>query len=351
MHMQDRDLKIFIGPTEIANIGAILANALGERGIRVTVVTWKVRPLMAGMKYDLVLDYPGLGPFRRRLTYLYHVLKFIAQHNAFIFLFGNSLLPYNLDLPILKLLGKKTVMWFLGDDIRHHESLEAAAKKASLKYYISLDQGAGQRALKRKMRMIHMVEKYADHIISYPSFSQLLTREYETVRLPLDIRNIRYNSVPNPRPIVVHAPSDDKVKGTSYIIQAVERLKNEGHEFDFNLFRNTSNIKVRGTLSEADIAVDQLFATHGGMFALEAMAAGCAVLGGNIPEFSGHQPELPIMHTDPDNIYHNLKLILGNPELRRELGEKGRRYVEKYHDSSRIASNIIELLTSNKGEK
>jgi hypothetical protein len=345
MHMQDRDLKIFIGPMEVANIGSILGSALREQGIRVTVVTTGVRPFQSGMKYDVVLYFRHLGPIRRRLTSLYYIMKFVWRHNAFIFLFGNSLLPYNLDLPVLKMLGKKTIMWFLGSDIRHYESLEAAAKKAGIKYYVSLDQGAEQKAQKRRLRMIHMVEKYVDHIISSPTFSQLLTREYETVHLPMDICNIRYNNVPNPRPIVIHAPSDDKVKGTSYVVQAVECLKNEGHEFDFHLFRNTSNIKVRETLSEADIAVDQLFATHGGMFAIEAMAAGCAVLGGNIPEFSGHPPELPIMHTDPDNIYHNLKLLLENPELRRELGEKGRQYVEKYHDSARIANNIIELWT------
>jgi len=84
------------------------------------------------------------------------------------------------------------------------------------------------------------------------------------------------------------------------------------------------------------------------MFATESMAAGCAVLSGNIAEFSGFPPELPVIHTDPDNVYQNLKMLLENSELRRELGEKGRRYVEKYHDSRKIASEFLKLLTRNK---
>lgn len=117
--------------------------------------------------------------------------------------------------------------------------------------------------------------------------------------------------------------------------------------FEFHLFRSMSNIKVREALSAADIAVDQLFSTAGGMFAIESMAAGCAVLGGNIPEFAGYPRELPILHTDPDNIYQNLRMLLENPELRHDIGAKGRKYVEKYHDSRKIADDILRLLAGN----
>jgi len=346
--MLEKDLKVFIGPVEIANIGAILASALEERGIRVTVVRIGMSPFSAGMKYDKVFDSQGLGKLQMILKYLYHLPKLFLQHDVFIFLFGTSLLPYNLDLPILKLFHKKAIMWFLGDDIRHYESLEVAANKAGIKHFVGADRGAGASALKKKLRMIRMVEKYADYVISYPDISQLLTREYCTIFIPMDVCNIRYNNAPNLRPGVVHAPSDEKMKGTSYVLEAAERLKKEGYDFEFYLLRNTSNTEVRETLSEADIAVDQLFADAAGAFAIESMAAGCAVLGGNIPEFSRCPKELPVVHTDPDNVYQNLKMLLDNPELRRELGEKGRKYVEKYHDSRKIASEFVKLLTRNK---
>ncbi|MDD3072408.1 MAG: aminotransferase, partial [Candidatus Pacebacteria bacterium] len=39
----------------------------------------------------------------------------------------------------------------------------------------------------------------------------------------------------------------------------------------------------------------------------------------------------PILSTSPENIKDNLRLLVENPSLRKELGEAGRKYVEKYH--------------------
>jgi len=247
-------------------------------------------------------------------------------------------------------------MRFVGDDVRYYKAFEAAAKKAGIKNYMDdkfrryeQQQASYQKLLQKKL-MICMVEKYVTHIISGLSLSQLLTRPYNRIYAQLDIDNIEYKSRSNPMPVVVHAPSMDDVKGTSYILRAVEQLKSEGYNFEFRLFRGVSNTEVRQALSLADIAVDQLFAQCAGMFALEAMAAGCAVLGGNKPEFSGFPKELPILHTDPDTIYCNLKMLLGNADLRRELGVKGRRYVERYHDYKKIADDYIRLITTGQSD-
>lgn len=346
--MKHKSPRVFIGPVEIANVSAILANALRQSGLKITVVTTGTPPLSARMKYDKVLDFQGLNILQKAFKYLPHFFEFFLRHDAYIFMFGYSLVPYNLDLPVLKLLGKKTVMWFHGSDIRNYEALRAAVAKAGLSHYLTSaakDKDTGPQALRRKLRRIHMAESWADIRIAQPSFAQLLTRQYHHILLPIDLKNIRYNNLPNPQPVVLHAPSAPQLKGTSYVMEAVDRLRSEGQRFHFHLLRNRSNIEVREMLSGADIAVDQLFATECGMFALEAMAAGCAVLGGNVPEFSGYPRELPVIHTDPDNVYDNLKMLLENPELRRELGAKGRKYVEKYHDSMKIADDIVRLLT------
>jgi hypothetical protein len=54
------------------------------------------------------------------ILYIKMFLKYAFKNDVFIFLYGQSLLPYNLDLPILKLMRKKTIMWFVGCDIRHY---------------------------------------------------------------------------------------------------------------------------------------------------------------------------------------------------------------------------------------
>ncbi len=239
----------------------------------------------------------------------------------------------------------------MGSDVIHYESLEAACKKAGIKYYTSKDKGAGPEAFKSKLRMIRKVEKYVDYIINAPTRAQLLTRGYIKFFVPMDVKNIKYNNTPNSRPVVVHAPTKDQNKGTPYILQAVERLKMEGYDFEFSQLVNIGQNLFLEALTKADIAADRLLGLGPGTFAVESMAAGCAVLSGCYLEFSGLPPEIPIIHTDPDNIYQNLKLLLENSQLRREMGEKGREYVEKYHDSLKVADNFIKLLTTGEAER
>lgn len=357
--MLEKQLKIFIGPIENGNIGAMLADAFRKKRIKVTVVSFELSyGHQAGLKYNEILVPPntsGLNKLQRKLImfwyYYRNFFRFFLCHNAFIFLFGKTLLPFNQDLPFYRLFGKKTVMWFLGSDIRSYELVEVEIKRRKLKYRQSEARKESPDKIEIKKKMIRKVEKYVDFIIAGPSGAQLLTRNYfgkemdSRIHIPLNIDNIRYSNVPNSKLVVVHAPSDELRKGTSYVLGVVEQLKREGYDFEFRLLKNMPNTVMKEILTAADIAIDQLFAVGPGMFAVESMAAGCAVLGGNIPEFAGFPRELPIIHTDPDNVYQNLKLLLDSPELRRELGEKGRKYVEKYHDHIKVADKFIKLLT------
>jgi len=314
-----RKLRIFIGPHEIANVCALLANGLRENGAIVTAVAKEIKPYNNNMEYDEIFRLPDGSKLMKVRALVGFFVKSCFHNDAFIFLFGKSLLPYNLDLPILKLFGKRTIMWFLGSEIRHYESVKADVEQRGISYVV-YGTKQGTQDLQRKVKLVRRVERYVDYVICGPSNAQLLTKSYlghtlsSRVYLPLDVSNITYNNACNYPPLIAHAPSDPAKKGTSYILDAVQQLKDEGYEFQFRLLTKMSNAIVRGTLSSADIAVDQLFAAGPGMFALEAMAAGCAVLGGNIPEFSGYPRELPLIHTDPNNIYQNLKMLLENPE-------------------------------------
>lgn len=351
--MQSKELKIFIGPTEIGKIGGTLASAFRDKGVKVTVVRDNANPFQAGMMYDQTIRSGGLNKLQKGLMRLSLFIKTFFQYNAFIFLFGQTLLPFNLDLPFLKLFRKKTIMWFLGSDIISYEAVERTIKKTGIKYCQSESRKESSERIRRKIRMIRKIEKYVDHIIADPTIAHLLKRDYigkdaeSGIHMPMDIINIRYNDVPNPKPIIIHAPSNEGKKGTTYILDAIQRLEKDGYSFDFRLCKDMPNTQVREMLSEGDIAVDQLFSVAAGLFAVEAMAAGCAVLGGNIPELSGIS-NLPIIHTDTTNIYDNLKLLIENPDLRQELGRKGRRYAERYHDHTKIADDILKLLTVDK---
>jgi hypothetical protein len=44
--------------------------------------------------------------------------------------------------------------------------------------------------------------------------------------------------------------------------------------------------------------------------------------------------ECPILSSKPETIKQNLKILITNPQLRKDLGQSGRLYVEKYHSYS-----------------
>ena len=141
--------------------------------LRLEVTHWPSTP---DAEYDVVIDFQGLKPWQTIVKVLKYFWRFLRQHDAFIFLYGDTLLPYNLDLPILKLLSKKTIMWFIGSDIRHYESVEAAIRKMGIKYRQSEALKQSPDKVKQQKRMLHRVERYVDYIIYSPMMSQLLTR-------------------------------------------------------------------------------------------------------------------------------------------------------------------------------
>src|SRR5947199_333673 len=75
------------------------------------------------------------------------------------------------------------------------------------------------------------------------------------------------------RPLVLHAPSNRRRKGTDHVIAACEQLP-----VDLEIVEGLPHDEARRHFERADIVVDQLNAGWYGVFALEAMALGKPVL-------------------------------------------------------------------------
>jgi len=140
---------------------------------------------------------------------------------------------------------------------------------------------------------------------------------------------------------ILHAPNHRAFKGTEFILKVAKELKQEGYDIDLVLLENVPNEKIRETMQEVDILVEQLIATGYAMNGIEGMACGLPVLSNlenslytTIFKRYSYLQECPILSTTPESLKDNLKLLIENPDKRRSLGEKGRIYVEKYHSYS-----------------
>lgn len=144
---------------------------------------------------------------------------------------------------------------------------------------------------------------------------------------------------------IVHAPSDASIKGSRYIVAAIERLARR-YPIEFDVVEGVPHAQALGRYARADLVVDQVLAGWYGGFAVEAMALGkpvaCYVRDGDLGSVPpAMRTDLPIVRITPDTVERDLERAI---EARRDWVDWGRRaraFVERWHHPRRIATQMI----------
>ena len=285
--------------------------ALRRKGVEARLVVFERGRLHP--EADWSLDRRGALP-RRLATQFAALARLLPHTDVFHFYFGLTLVPKSLQFPILRATGKKSVFHFLGSDIRGKSPDELAY---------------GRSANARIVGSYDAIRWVPDAHVVPPG----LDLGPYTARPPSD----------NPRPLVVHAPSNREKKGTRHVIEACAQLPVE-----LELVENLPHDEARERYARADIVVDQLNAGWHGVFALEAMALGKPVVGHLKPDVVDRSAEafgvrVPIVPATADTLVEALVPLVESPARRRELGAQGRAYVERVHDPARMADRLLDI--------
>lgn len=151
---------------------------------------------------------------------------------------------------------------------------------------------------------------------------------------------------------VLHAPNHRTIKGTPAIQKAVEELQSEGVKVELRLVEKVSNEELLKEIAECDIVADQLVIGWYAMFAIEGMAMGKPVvcrIRDDLREFyeevgALRVGELPLVSATPATVKDELRSLCElSASERKELGIKGRGYVEKYHSTESIGAWFDEI--------
>jgi hypothetical protein len=141
---------------------------------------------------------------------------------------------------------------------------------------------------------------------------------------------------------ILHAPTDREIKGTRYVLDAVERLKAAGYPVMLQVLENIPYEEVPAFVGHADIVVDQIMIGAYGTFAVEAMAVGRPVVCRIREDLRTHyRADLPIASAGPDMVYAVLERLVQNPAERAERGAAGPVYVAHTHEMHRVAEQVI----------
>jgi hypothetical protein len=346
-------LRVLVGTHEIVRQVHDLAEGFRARGHAVTTVVDAPNPFYRELDYDTVRRRGWLRPrggsvperVLNKATAAIagaaaaaRVRRLIDEHDVFVFVWGGSLLPANVDLPLLRRSHKTVLSVFLGSDIRHWSATDVARAQQGIGTYAGYRDGP---TLDGPLRTLRMAELYGDANFFQPSYGELALAPYMHCYLAVDLAAYDHRIHDREVPVVVHAPSRRAVKGTEAILEALERLRREGVAFELRLLEAMPNDEVRRALADADVVIDELNESHYGMLALEAMASGCTVLGGNRPDIVPLPRERPVVHITPSTLESELRRVLTDREWRLARAHSGRSFVERHHDRAAVAGNML----------
>ncbi len=338
--------KVLMAPMNFADQPMALVRALRRRGVTADHLQYSalgLHPL--GYALDRVARH-GNSDFVRQLEVLEEHLS--RGYDIFHFwqrslLFGTALDGLTgLDLPIIKARGARLFHRFTGFDLRM-PSLDARLNPHS-PFHHGYQSPFDERA---QQAYIAMLRDYVDRFfVQDPEMGQFMP-EAEILPRGLELEHWQPVGVrPNPRPLVVHAPSNAAVKGSNYVVRALETLRHEGLAFDFQLLDRVPHAEAREWYRRADIIVDQILIGATGVLTLEAwaLAKPCVTyLRRDLFEPFYGVSELPVANATPDTIEGTLRRLIADFDWRAELASKGRAMVEQHHDIERIATRYAAL--------
>jgi glycosyltransferase involved in cell wall biosynthesis len=304
-------MRITHCPVNTAGIPWANVQALRERGVDARLVVFNRYALHP--EADLDLERRG-GLLRQQLTQWRAFAHLAPQTDVFHFYFGLTLVPKSLQFALLRALGKRSVMHFLGSDIRGKppETLEWSRR-------------AGAR----------VVGSY-DAIRWVP--------DAHVIPPGIDVHAI----APAPpsdhqRPVVLHAPSSRTRKGTEFVVAACEQL-----DCELEIVEGLDHREAFERYRRADLIVDQLNAGWYGVFAIEAMALGKPVVTYLHDEAVRRTEEafgvrVPLVGATKETLRDVLRPLVDSPEERRRVGAASRAYVEEVHDLRGVADRLLDL--------
>jgi hypothetical protein len=307
-------VRVIHTPLNVAGIPWTNVQALRRKGVDAKLVVVERQKLHP--EADWSLDRPA-GFWGRQAVQWPAFLRLLPKTDVFHFYFGWTLVPRRVQWPLLKAARRKSVLHFLGSDIRGKVPEQLAyASGADTRIVGSFD------AL-RWVPDAHVVPPGLD------------LRQYTSV-----------SSEDRRRPIVLHAPSSRRRKGTEHVIAACEGL-----DVDLDIVEGLRHDEARRHYERADIVVDQLNAGWYGVFALEAMALGKPVLSYLREEALRETErvlgvEVPIVQVTKETLRDRIAELAASADERRRVGASARAYVEHVHDADKGADRLIAIYGS-----
>lgn len=351
--------KIFIGCFPNNNLVQV-SQALKEKGYQSIVFPLRIPEHERGKvayDYDIQKTFPQLYTnwLGNRLIFLGVFVWAMWKYEIFIMPFLNRLLDSFpllqwFEFQLLKLANKRIILNPYASDIytpkitlKDKPFTNVLRDYESDPYYSRINE-------KYVLKARGYGEKWADAVVAALDLVDYLNRVDHKLQMRcIDTRKIKPIYPKNTQKLrIVHAPNHRSLKGTKYLIDAVDKINQDQQLIELEIIEMQSNKVVLEKIKQADCIADQFLMGAYGRLAIEAMAHGkpvlCYLRDDLIPLYP-HWSECPILNTSVDTIKSKLNELLDMSSNERiTLGKKSRKYAEKYHSLEYIGQQMHQII-------
>ncbi len=346
-------MRVLHLPTNTASRASITVRAERMLGIDSYGIVFNTAAIQSTEGLDVVLVRNRRNPFAVAwgvLHIAYKLARYLMHGRPDIIHWYFNLPAFNshLDWLIIRLINRPGLIEWTGVDIRIPE-----VEFAENPYYTAVfnngyeyrDEESKEMSRRRQERYARLgiatsvmkgMEQYVmrDIVPHFYSVQQrLILSEFEPV----------YPNPENRKPLIVHGSTAPFAKGTAAVLRAIEQLKPR-YDFEFKLIKGMTRAQALQLVQQADIVLDQFTWGDRGLAAVEAMAFGKPVVCYLKPSLvAAYPPENPIVNATQETLPDVLAALIEDGPRRRELGQRGRAYVEKHHDARKVAAQLLEI--------
>lgn len=365
--------SIFLGPLEISGYYGNLERGFCDLGIKARLVTLHPHP------FDFVQAQRNPWPARfARRAVLFHrkaaaplklltgslyvlacvlvLLWSLPRFDSYIFTWGQSLLPRNLDLPLLHFLRKNiTMVVGHGSEARPPYMATAPAGAPPFTAEILASLKAETAAIAGK---IQRIERWADNVLGLPTTGQFFESpfiNFYSVGLPTpapsDSQSAENEVVAVSGDIViVHVPSKPEVKGTIFIRECMEEIVAKYPHVSYVELTSRPHAEVLAAIGRSTFVIDQLWSDIPmAIVGTEAASLGKAtVIAGYAWDTwratLAQEEWPPTVVTAPEDLLETIESCVVDIDSIRELGSRAREFVAAKWSCSSVAENYLRVL-------
>lgn len=354
----DVPTRLLIGPLNTAGQAHRWAVA-ADRLPGVAAKSLNVERRSTGVAYGYETDWflsraaqlRGMRPYREQVLGLTHVL--VESGRAIVDeIFDHTSLD---DLPLLREHGVEVALLIHGSEMRdlrqHAETYLHSPFRGEWDEHWHRMQATVARTRTVVEAFDGPVFVPTHDMLDFVPESTLLPIVVDVDRFTVGPGSSRMPVLEREQPVVIHAPTNPRLKGTESVERVLHRLENEGL-VSYRKLQGVPNEQMPRFLADADIVIDQIVLGNAATLTAEATAAGRLVVGHLSPavrnRMAAFDPEAhppPIVEADPDTLEEVLREVLDDRAAYARLAAQGHTWARRNHDGTRAAEILRKWLS------